>query len=55
MPERALPSLGELVEHGGKDYLVVQTWEEVAQGQREANRLQARLVAPAAPGAGGTR
>jgi hypothetical protein len=55
VPDRALPSLGQLVEHSGKDYLVVQTWEEVAQGQREAHRLQARLVAPAGPAAGGTR
>ena len=55
VPDRALPSIGQLEEHSGKDYLVVQTWEEVAQGQREAHRLQARLVAPAAPGAGGTR
>lgn len=55
VPERALPSVGQLVEQGGKDYLVVQAWEEVAQGQREAHRLQARLVAPSVLEGGGAR
>jgi hypothetical protein len=46
LPSEALPDLGLLRTHHGQRYLVIQTWEQLPQGQQNADRLNARLVAP---------
>ena len=46
-PDEALPAVGELLAHKGARYLVITRWEDLAQGEAEADRLGAQLVAPA--------
>ncbi len=46
VPDEDLPSVGSLIEVGSERMLAIATWEEVANGQREAKRLTARLVGP---------
>lgn len=46
-PDEALPAVGELFAHKGARYLVITRWEDLAQGEAEAERLGAQLVAPA--------
>ena len=46
-PEEALPAVGELLAHKGSRYLVITRWEDLDQGEAEAERLGAQLVAPA--------
>lgn len=45
IPTEALPELGELVEHRGKRYLIVKTWEQVSRALPVAKRLNCELVA----------
>ena len=47
VPIDALPSVGELRKHEGQLYLVIDSWEQLAEGEEEAVRLKAHLVAPA--------
>ncbi len=47
VPDEDLPAVGELIEVGAERMLAIETWEEVPDGEREANRLHARLVGPA--------
>ncbi len=47
VPREALPALGRLQQHKAERYLVISRWEELDQGETEAKRLEARLVAPA--------
>lgn len=46
-PEEALPSVGELLSRDGQRYLVITRWEQLDEGEVEAERLGAMLVAPA--------
>jgi len=46
VPDEALPEVGSLRSHKGQRYLVIQTWDQLAAGERTAARLTARLVAP---------
>ena len=46
IPEDALPEVGELRSHKGQRYLVIDTWEQLSEGERAAHRLNATLVAP---------
>lgn len=45
IPEDALPSVGVLRKHKGKRFLVIEDWSELEQGEAEASRLEAQLVA----------
>lgn len=47
LPKEALPSVGELrcVKKTQKRYLVIETWEQLDQGESDATRLKAELVA----------
>ncbi len=45
MPGLALPRVGVLRARGSERYLVITRWDELEQGEREAQRLGARLVA----------
>jgi hypothetical protein len=45
VPEEALPVAGLLRRRLGKRYLAIANWEELAQGERDASRLKAQLVA----------
>lgn len=47
VPDAALPQVGALLHHDKVRYLAIARWEELAQGEREAQRLQARLVTTA--------
>ena len=49
IPEEALPVSGLLRRHLGKRYLAIANWEELAQGERDASRLKAQLVATEGP------
>ncbi|MCL2823166.1 MAG: hypothetical protein FWD57_04180 [Polyangiaceae bacterium] len=42
----SLPEIGSLRTHKGKRYLVIDKWEHLDAGEREASRLSAALVAP---------
>lgn len=44
IPDEALPSKGVLRRHRGQRYLVIETWEELTHGEKDAVRLNARLV-----------
>lgn len=46
VPAEALPEVGSLRSHKGQRYLVVQTWDQLAAGERAASRLAAQVVAP---------
>ena len=46
-PAEALPRVGELLSYKGERYLAITTWEQLDDGEAEAKRLKARLVAPA--------
>lgn len=46
IPEHALPEVGNLRVVKNQRYLVIQTWEELDAGEKAAERLEARLVAP---------
>lgn len=46
VPEEALPEVGSLRSHKGQRYLVIQTWDQLDAGERNAKRLAAQLVAP---------
>lgn len=46
VPDEALPEVGDLRKSKGQRYLVIQTWEELTQGEQTASRLSAQLVAP---------
>jgi hypothetical protein len=46
VPAEALPSVGRLMQHKSERYLVISSWEELSGGERDAERLKARLVAP---------
>jgi hypothetical protein len=45
IPSESLPAIGDLLSAGDVRYLAISTWEELPQGQREAVRLSAILVA----------
>jgi hypothetical protein len=47
VPREALPEVGELLRWKEARYLVIARWEDLDEGEREAERLGARLVAPA--------
>jgi hypothetical protein len=47
VPKDRLPVAGKLFARGGTRFLAVTTWEEAAAARRDAERLKARLVAPA--------
>lgn len=44
IPEERLPSTGRLLQHKGTRYLAIIDWEELEEGEREAERLGAELV-----------
>lgn len=44
-PAEALPAVGRLFEVQNKRFLAINTWEELDQGEQEAIRLNAQLVA----------
>jgi hypothetical protein len=46
VPAEEPPSVGRLMQHKSERYLVISRWEELSQGERDAERLKARLVAP---------
>lgn len=46
LPTEARPSVGQLWQHTGRRYLVITRWRELDEGEREAARLGAHLVAP---------
>ena len=46
IPEEALPRVGALWTHRRQRYLVITRWDDLAVGEQEARRLNARLVAP---------
>jgi hypothetical protein len=46
VPDEALPKVGSLRSHKGVRYLVIETWDQLAEGELTAARLAARLVAP---------
>lgn len=46
VPDEALPDAGALRSQKGQRYLVIQTWEDLAAGEKTASRLSAKLVAP---------
>lgn len=46
VPSESLPSVGRLLQLKSERYLVISRWEELAQGECDAERLKARLVAP---------
>jgi hypothetical protein len=45
IPDDALPVVGALRKYKGKRYLVISDWSDLARGEDEAARLNARLVA----------
>lgn len=45
VPKDALPGVGQLLRHKNRRYLAIRCWEELDEGEREASRLLARLVA----------
>jgi predicted nucleic acid-binding Zn-ribbon protein len=45
IPDEALPETGVLLEHGGRRYLAITHWLQVARAQPIAVRLKAQLVA----------
>ena len=46
VPGEALPEVGALRSHKGQRYLVIESWDQLSEGERAAERLRARLVAP---------
>lgn len=46
VPDEALPAVGALRSQKGKRYLVIDRWEDLNLGEKEASRLKAVLVAP---------
>ncbi|MEX1365550.1 MAG: hypothetical protein AB1Z98_20650 [Nannocystaceae bacterium] len=46
VPDDALPEVGTLRARKNTRYLVIETWKDLEPGQRSAQRLGARLVAP---------
>ncbi len=46
VPEDALPEVGSLRTHKGQRYLVIDVWEHLDAGEKAADRLSAKLVAP---------
>ena len=46
-PDEAPPSVGELLSRDGQRYLVLTRWKQLDEGEAEADRLGAKLVAPA--------
>ena len=46
VPDEALPEVGALRSQKGKRYLVIDRWEDLDLGEKEASRLKAALVAP---------
>lgn len=46
VPREALPQVGELRRLDKTRYLVIKRWDDLADGERESERLGARLVAP---------
>lgn len=46
VPDEAFPEVGDLRNHKGQRYLVIQTWEQLTAGEEAASRLYAKLVAP---------
>lgn len=46
VPGEALPRVGSLLQHKKQRFLAIQSWSELEQGQQEAGRLNAQLVAP---------
>ena len=47
LPAEVLPAVGQLRrDRSHQRYLVIKTWEELACAEKEASRLNARLVAP---------
>jgi hypothetical protein len=44
VPEETLPALGELRLHHDRRYLVIEKWEELEMGEKEAERLRAHIV-----------
>ena len=45
IPDEPPPELGELLEHAGRRYLAVRTWEQASRAKADADRLGAVLVA----------
>jgi hypothetical protein len=45
VPEEALPAVGNLMVDDDRRFLVVEKWKDVEEGRREAERLDAKLVA----------
>jgi hypothetical protein len=45
VPDEVLPTVGRLVEHGGRRFLEIERWSELDAGREDARRLDARLVA----------
>jgi hypothetical protein len=46
VPEDGLPEVGALRSHKGQRYLIIDTWEQLTEGERAAARLNAKLVGP---------
>ena len=46
VPNEALPEVGALRSHKGQRFLVIESWAELDAGERAAEQLKARLVAP---------
>lgn len=46
VPEERLPEVGLLQAHKGQRYLVIRDWEHLEAGEKAADRLSAKLVAP---------
>jgi hypothetical protein len=46
VPGEALPRVGSLLQHKKQRFLAIKSWSELEQGQQEAGRLNAQLVAP---------
>ncbi len=45
VPDEDLPTAGILRRHKNQRYLAIQTWEDLAAGEQDADRLSAKLVA----------
>ena len=45
VPSEALPRVGKLYKHQDNRYLAIKDWHMLSEGEREANRLKAELVA----------
>lgn len=47
IPDEALPRTGTLLRHKQQRFVVIEKWKDLELGQTEADRLSARLIAPA--------